>query len=593
MIDATSCSSLTAAAGGNSESWSEPAANVCEHALILSQSVETSTLENCSQCELKANLWKCLTCGVLSCGRRQFDGSGGNGHALEHFKATGHALAVKLGTISVKADGLEADVYCYICDDMVVDPELNSHLSVLGIDFIKTRKTEKSTAELNLEVNLTHSYSMTDASGTELKELNGPWQRGFTNLGNSCYLASVIQALRNLDKEGFLAHEHNYLTCSASRAAECISCQLKKIYEGLGSEENLILRPWMFKFTAAGNSTEFNSGRQQDASEFLTHLLQNRFKRIPELSKLTKQFEIQMEEVVICGGCGNRRASNNSETLLILSTPDGREKCDLDELLQNRFSPESVDWRCDGCEQNQKGTYKQAKIVALPNYLVIVANRLKLKNWVPEKTECHISGMDEILCLEQFCGVKTATETLEKKPMTMIAADPVLLGELLMMGIEEEPARAALIACKNSSVDAAMTIIFEGGVCSEPVEPAGPSTESIETLMAAGFSGAKAKQALEATGGDLERAFDWIFSHPEEPQITLEISDSISFDSKFKLNSFITHKGSSVYCGHYVVHLKSEGEDKWILYNDEKVAEAAMDDSFPIEDAYIYIYKKI
>ena len=584
---------MTAASSGNSsESWSEPTANVCEHALTLTQVESTSSnCENCSQCELKANLWKCLICGALSCGRRQFDGSGGNGHALDHFKVTGHALAVKLGTISVKADGLEADVYCYNCDDMVIDPELNGHLSVLGIDPMTSRKTEKSTAELNLEVNLTHSYSMVDASGSELKEFSGPWQRGFTNLGNSCYLASVIQALRNLDREAFLAHEHNYLTCSNSRAADCISCQLKKIYEGLGSEENLILRPWMLKRVAAGNSAEFNSGRQQDASEFLTHLLQNRFKRIPELAGLTREFEIQLEEIVVCGGCGNRRASNSSESLLILSTPEGRETCDFNELLQTRFSPESVDWCCDDCKANQKGTHKQSKIVALPNYLVIVANRLKLKNWVPEKTECHIRGIDETLCLEQFCGIKSA-ETSKTVAMT---ADPVLLGELLMMGIEEDTGRAALIACKNSSVDAAMTIIFEGGVTvTDAVEPAGPLAESIETLMAAGFSEAKAKYALEVTGGDIERAFDWIFSHPEELQtIAQMIPSSTSFDSKYKLNSFITHKGSSVYCGHYVVHLKNEEQAKWVLYNDEKVAESVMDESFPIEDAYIYIYKKL
>ena len=115
---------IAASNNSSSESWSEPAANACEHALTLTQSEATSSnCENCSQCELKSNLWKCLTCGILSCGRRQFDGSGGNGHALEHFNATGHALAVKLGTISVKADGLEADVYCYSCDDIVIDPE--------------------------------------------------------------------------------------------------------------------------------------------------------------------------------------------------------------------------------------------------------------------------------------------------------------------------------------------------------------------------------------------------------------------------------------------------------------------------------------
>lgn len=584
-MDATSCSSMTS--GGNAEAWREPSAKVCEHALTVQQAEETSdNCETCSKCELKNNLWKCLTCGTLSCGRRQFDGSGGNGHALEHFEGTGHALAVKLGTIAVKADGLEADVYCYSCDDMVLDPQLNSHLAVLGIDPTTSRKTEKSTAELNLDINLTHSYAMTDASGSELKELNGPWLRGFTNLGNSCYLASVMQALRNLDKDRFLAHKHDYLTCSSMRAAECLSCQLAKLHSGLRSNDEVTLRPWMFKRMAAGNSSEFNSGRQQDASEFLAHLLQNRFKRTAEITALTKSFELEMEEVVVCGGCGHRRVSSITETALILSTPEGREDCDLDELIQTRFSPESVDWRCDGCQGTKPSTFKQSKITSLPSYLVVVANRLKLKNWVPEKTECHISGMDQELCLEQFCDTKSASKSDDTAP----SADPVLLGELLMMGIEEDVARKALIACKNSSVDAAMTFIFEGGAASE--ESNAISFESLDTLMAAGFSQAKAEQALKATGGDLERAFDWIFSHADEPEVQGEALASNEFGSKYRLNSFITHKGSSVFCGHYVVHLRDEEAGQWILYNDEKVAEAAMDGSFPIKDAYIYIYKK-
>jgi ubiquitin carboxyl-terminal hydrolase 5/13 len=37
----------------------------------------------CSQCVLKENLWLNLTDGAILCGRRNWDGSGGNGHALE------------------------------------------------------------------------------------------------------------------------------------------------------------------------------------------------------------------------------------------------------------------------------------------------------------------------------------------------------------------------------------------------------------------------------------------------------------------------------------------------------------------------------
>jgi ubiquitin carboxyl-terminal hydrolase 5/13 len=75
-------------------------------------------------CDKRENLWLNLSDGFIGCGRRQPDGSGGNGHALSHFKDTGSCfpLCVKLGTITPKG----ADVYSYAPDedDMVDDPHL-------------------------------------------------------------------------------------------------------------------------------------------------------------------------------------------------------------------------------------------------------------------------------------------------------------------------------------------------------------------------------------------------------------------------------------------------------------------------------------
>ena len=54
----------------------------------------------CTECALTGNLWLCLVCGLAQCGRQQFGGVDGNGHALKHKEETGHAVAVKLGTIT-------------------------------------------------------------------------------------------------------------------------------------------------------------------------------------------------------------------------------------------------------------------------------------------------------------------------------------------------------------------------------------------------------------------------------------------------------------------------------------------------------------
>lgn len=63
-----------------------------------------------------------------------YDGSGGNNHAVDHAKTSNHNLVVKLGTIT--SDG-KADIFCYKCDDDVVDNYLKEHLEVFGIEIEK------------------------------------------------------------------------------------------------------------------------------------------------------------------------------------------------------------------------------------------------------------------------------------------------------------------------------------------------------------------------------------------------------------------------------------------------------------------------
>jgi len=147
----------------------------------------------CEKCDLTTNLWLNLTDGSIMCGRRFFDGTGGNDHAVQHYQETKHPLAVKLGTIS--ADG-KADVYSYAEDEMVIDLNLNQHLLHFGINIGQMEKTEKSMVEMEIELNTRiGEWALLQESSAKLEPIAGPGLTGISNLGNSCYLNSVMQVI--------------------------------------------------------------------------------------------------------------------------------------------------------------------------------------------------------------------------------------------------------------------------------------------------------------------------------------------------------------------------------------------------------------
>lgn len=123
--------------------------------------------------------------------------------------------------------------------------------------------------------------------------------------------------------------------------------------------------------------------------------------------------------------------------------------------------------------------------------------------------------------------------------------------------------------------------------------------DDINSIIAFGFTRRQAMKALDATGNNLERAADWVFTHPDE---LMEVDDDSAAvaapvattggcrdgPEQYKLVGFVSHMGSNANVGHYVAHLLKD--DRWVIFNDENVA---LSENPPKDLAYLYLYKRI
>jgi len=129
---------------------------------------------------------------------------------------------------------------------------------------------------------------------------------------------------------------------------------------------------------------------------------------------------------------------------------------------------------------------------------------------------------------------------------------------------------------------------------------AGVSLASVESLMSMGFDKKKAIIALKKTNGNVDSAINLIFSEPnlgEENQNDDNKMDIIDESknlnegngSLYDMYGFITHLGKNTDHGHYVCHLRQEG-NKWTYFNDSKVT---LWEEPPIKKGYIYFYRNL
>ncbi|PIO33564.1 hypothetical protein AB205_0099820, partial [Aquarana catesbeiana] len=326
-----------------------------------------------------------------------------------------------------------------------------------------------------------------------------------------------------------------------------------------------------------------------------------------------------------------------------------RAKIPFSACLQAFTEPDNVDDFWSSALQAKSAAVKTSRFASFPEYLVIQIKKFTFGlDWVPKKLDVTVD-MPDILDINHLRakGLQPGEEELpDIAPPIVIPEDPKdrfrnqfmeppdidesSVMQLAEMGFPLEACRKAVyytgsmgaelafnwIIAHMEDPDFAEPLTIPGGAANSSALPSygqtalanQPPEEIVALISSMGFQRNQAIQALRATNNNLERALDWIFSHPESEEECVNTSQAIDSEinqngiltnndegsrikdgnGRYELFAFVSHVGTSTMSGHYVCHIKKEG--RWVIYNDHKVTSSERP---PKDLGYLYFYHRL
>lgn len=337
--------------------------------------------EKCKQCEVTGNLWLCMACGAIGCGRKQA-GKNGNGHAMDHFRESGHIRSVYISSLN----STSPELFCYACDDFVSNYRRNPPIMTVDGRAVRVKR-ESGSAERFL---------------CDRQEPQAPAQSirskfvGIKNHGETCYISSVLQLLAVALRDSELSV---HFELCAENPLDCLCCQfvriLNKLRQGPATKEDGddtedgdnssgggAIEISDFLRIVYATMSGFPRGKQSDCVEFLQTLLMHLsfFEESGLLPRVTETFLFCVETVIQCAHCAREtkdgRAGSSTRTVRtedekILYVQHDRE---LDRAVNGYFR-ESV-LGCDECGSDD-GKRMVVRMKKQPERLLVAVKRQK------------------------------------------------------------------------------------------------------------------------------------------------------------------------------------------------------------------------